>query len=890
MQEAAMQERNPPPAMLVGFNYLRDEAIDAHLAGDGTKVLHLCVVALEQVEEVGRLSPDAKVDLKDVRWAFFLGLYWFLDDWLIYTIDSALAQVRTDGLSSYDKSLIAYLGHALSSATLEPPQVLATECKEWIVARAEQVEDIAALTLAIELDWYHDPKVESWKKIADGWLEQCPDDSLLRRELQRLKERLPIQGVFCTGGGLPNRDDVLLLEMSSEQRLLLEAWKLYYDARFVELDNLIQNSATLRIPVESPVYPALFCVMQISRIARESHESQFSSLSRLNLTESHQPSQVVATLRDKRFAAAYGKIARAGFPDNVANDRLTCFRMAMLNQIHALRAWDIGGWIGGEQQYAQIALELGARGNLPFAKAGVIASVRSFATSDLDKYPHLNCCVQLLDALPGEERREIVQELIRTPRILWASANRIIAELSDAIPTDILGEVAQWSVRLHLDEHHTRGTATHMETWGTILWWAPNSPALIELLKPALVSKARTPMCWDSLYSTFVAAIIKGEKTSAAEILSALLETPCEDAHWNEKRFWILRGVAIDRPEMLGQCMPWLQHDVEARKDRWNRFLIEHLGANAETPIDDADFRQWLEASLLQECDSKLAETTGNFSLGGRCHHTMMLRITWPEATGNIVKKLAEVVDAEYVPFMNKFEPIACLAVLVRLGPEPQAHAIAAMSLQWLHDGIKGKDLGLGGPLSIGQISGAGPENITRSMSFLLDELSQRCPEIVGPRLAEWIFIEGVRTSADVVDRTIRTALHLSIALYKQDPATSIALVGATETAAHLGMGPNSNGVIAGFRSVVFAKRTIPATSEWLASPAGMLCLEMWQRRLVDAARSASPEVRAAVARTLSDWKQSGLKTFEQSVEVLGQLTKDCRLRVQSAAKTDTKD
>ena len=75
--------------------------------------------------------------------------------------------------------------------------------------------------------------------------------------------------------------------------------------------------------------------------------------------------------------------------------------MAMLNELHALRNWDIGGWILGERQHAQVLLELTAHGDIRFVKSGILAVLRnSLGVPKRGEYPHFDRAIELLDASP----------------------------------------------------------------------------------------------------------------------------------------------------------------------------------------------------------------------------------------------------------------------------------------------------------------------------------------------------------------------------------------------------------------------------------------------------------------------------------------------------------
>ena len=685
------------------------------------RVLHLCAVALERV----RHSPatERKLDLSEFRWAVFLGCYWLLDDWLSYLINDALEKASTDEQSQWDRILVEFL-----LTTLRIPINFAStdELKQapcaWLQARSNSTEDVAALTLALEITWYKDCQAGEWRELANAWIGGCSPNTLLRREIERVVGRLSLQSSFCASAALPDKSQ-LPADIAFDQKALVEAWRLFHNADFSELDTLLRELAG-RIRVDSPIYPALFRAIHFSRIGREASESQFLSLSRRQFVESRQPAQACQQLRDERYEAGYSKIARMGFPDGAATERFTCFRMAMLNQLHSLRTWDIGGWLQGEKQRAQALLELSARGDIRFARGGVVGLKNSLGIPKPGEYPHFDLSIRLLDALPENERCALTFDLIASPRIAWSAAHRVLSEMSDAIPSDALVEVARWYVQVELDTYHSRWTHTRMEFWGDLLHWTDNAAQLIDILKPALLVKAADYRCWDDLHGTLCSAIIKGETGTSQEILVALLGVNCEQQHFNASRYSVLHNVVRHRPELADTARGWMASYVDKRQDQYELFMFRHLDAPPEIPIDDAVFRDWVRAGALAVGERTLQEQSGTFTLGIINYHSLIFQLTWPESESELTHKLIAVVNADYVPFANKTDPVACLAMLALRLPANESKDIVSATMNWLDQGIAGKELGHTGPLSTGQMRGLGPDAIVSAFAFLTEVLA----------------------------------------------------------------------------------------------------------------------------------------------------------------------
>jgi hypothetical protein len=199
MEEMTRGRASPPTK---AFEYLRNEAIDAHLAGDGMRVLHLCTIALENMRRPNGRDGQSALALDSVRWAFFLNLYWMLDDWVAYSNDDLFNCVTTDDVSSWDRKLYEYVLTPLKiPLNFDSTDELRSAPAEWLTLRCNATEDVAALTFAIELTWYKDSQSSEWRELAANWLAKL-STSPLKTEIEQLLERLTLQSSFCGMGHL----------------------------------------------------------------------------------------------------------------------------------------------------------------------------------------------------------------------------------------------------------------------------------------------------------------------------------------------------------------------------------------------------------------------------------------------------------------------------------------------------------------------------------------------------------------------------------------------------------------------------------------------------------------------------------------------------------------
>lgn len=865
--------------ILAAFDYLRNESVDAHLAGDGMRVLHLCTIALERVRHA---QASSMIELAQVRWAFFLGLYWMVDDFLTYLIEDALKQLPAGGHSAWDCKLIRFLTTTLSiPLKFDSIEELLTAPTEWLHDRSTLVEDDVAMCLATEITWYKDYQATEWRDLATAWLSRLPPESPLSGNLQRTVERLSLQSAFCKSGQLPNVQ-TLGGAVSFEQSQIVEAWRLCYDTQFNALDALLR-SLVGRVRTESPAYSSYLSVVHYSRIARDSKESQFLSLSRLHLVQSRQVSQTCRLLRDERFESSFSKIARLGFVDEAAFERYKCFRMAMLNQLHALRSWDIGGWLHGERQRAQALLELSARGDLTFVTSSILALRNSLHVPDRGKYPHFDQTVQLLDALSEAERCVLTKSLIASPRIAWTAARHVLDELSDAIPADLIQAVAGWYVQVDVDEYQQRWRKTILKVWGQLLQYYEDSADLIEILKPALMKKVTMPFCWDELHGTLCAAIIKGHSATARALVDALVSVAPSDKWWDEHRFSVLYNVARRRPGIASVADEWLRNFAAERGMEFHRFKYRHKDHEGESPIDDPVFREWVRDKLMVECETRLCELGPSVTIAHEQYDAMLFELEWPAPEPELVGRLIEVVDAAHVPFVNKDDAIACLAVLTLRCPKSDNSPVVPAIMKWLDQGVGGRELGHAGPLSMSQMVGFRANSIEGAFAFLLEVAAEKYFGELGSLLTEWALSDAIRSSPSVVEHVLGTVFHSSVGASASDEPLSVALVGMAEAIAASAFQVEPRRTLDGFTRVVLNNPLKSDVRAWLKTRAGNLCLGLWEKRIVDGARLANPDAREAAARAIHCWRNAGNEVTAALRESSDQLLTDCRMRVRKA-------
>jgi len=504
------------------FEFLKDRAHEAHLAGDGIRVLHLCHTALSELEARGKQEPEYGLPLNSVRWCLALTLFWARREFTLRRVGSLLERAQKAGTDEWDLQL---LSHVLASLykPLEPrgTSEIVGLPKEWLDERCSEWEDSVLLELAVELAWLQDPLAETWQKLAKTWMSQLSSESRLYGSLAELLSRLRHQANLIYGkwpaGFSPADVDELSQPMAEGHRLYCECdWDGLY--RFI-------REQTPQTAIDGLSFFPLYHLIHASRTHLKETDDQFRSLSRLELAASRQPTQFYDTIRERdllRHTRDSARLPDAGGGGYGMKER---FRLSGSAQLAALRQWDLVAWRYAVSMQADAYLDVATSGEPSFAAQAVMGCVRRLGIPNKNKDPRFQKAVELLDSEPVEAREKLVRELLETRPVEWGSAYQAFSALSDAIPESLLTEVARWSTCFETTKPRigfVKASSSYLDFWGNILGYTPHSAQLIEELKPALVVAVKNPKTWDELGATLTQTLVHARWDSAKELAKVL--------------------------------------------------------------------------------------------------------------------------------------------------------------------------------------------------------------------------------------------------------------------------------------------------------------------------------------------------------------------------------
>ena len=880
--------------LMDGLNYLRRHALEAFQSGDGPQVLHNSALALRQCERFGQANPNIRLKMEEIHWAFVLGMYCMIGDWFLMLVSSALEQTDCVGDSSTDRELVVLI-HNLLFAPHGPSGLSDLEpipCEWWTArSRSDSVcfeEDRVALSFLAELVWYRDPVDTAWERLITHWLDTCPAETVLRSELEKLRSRLRFQAGLFTGAAFNDvsEDDVPTDDVV--QRDLFLAWNAYFNCEWERL-NAIHSRLKHRVSVEHPAYVALFHLQHFSLPNRHEPDDQFVALPRVQIARSRQPAQLFQHFRDAYASSQFLSVANAGFPQNAnANERKGCLRIAMLCSLEGLRTWDIGDWISIMRDRAEYRLELGALGDTDSAIEGILDSVRGRKVPDRQKCPRFDLALAFLDTVPSEKRSAVVSALLQSPPAAWRDAASILRELSDSIPEDMLGQLAEWSLRVEATDLLTNHLVhTLMDVWNDILPHATQGEELVAQLAPVLRKVTASVRAWDNLHDTILAAILLGPERIATELVEILISTNCDDGHWNQYRFSIALNVVERRPVVGEALLPFLRADLDKRDNLYQQQLLKRHAMKASGKVADRDpaFRRTIVNRFVRRL-SERQNLQGPIPMGGSNFYNLSRLVSWPRSEPALVDAICESIDSETVLFSDKVDYLAFLGNLVRSGPLKQAQRIASNAVRWLQGTIPGRDVWPkgGGPLSAFQISSPGQSDLTGYLLFVCEQSAIRCPEVVAQPLVEWLPLNVSSHVPKFVSHFLGTVLALGLYSGKKSGQDAALLVGLADTAGVLGMSAEPRKVVDSFRYVVLNELVNEfSDQEVLESVWGRTLFRPWSKKFETLVRHPSVEVREGVARGVAKWTTATLPFRDDIEKVAEQLRHDYRIRVRNS-------
>lgn len=894
-----MSENDLPSGFQPAFEFLRERAVDAHLAGDGLRVLQVCWVAMEHLRSSrsGNVAQHVPFDL--VRWCFGLALNWALSGIELRIISDEIRKFPPDGNSKYDRDLLLFIArHLQDPINRHESEQLMDFPAEWLGMRCSAVEDIAILNFAIELVWTRDPFGDSWQKLAQSWAAPAPSGSQLAMSLPQTADRLRYQ-TYLTHARWPEGDQPS--NPKSSYHPMAEGFEHLLNCEWEKLDHLIK-SLVPRVRVDDSSYPALFHLIHASRMERHMHLSESErgnvddeviSLKRYRASTSRQPAQVYESHRQQLFLDSSLRLSRA--ESEGTGDRLSCLRLSMLEELSALRNWDMIAWRDSIRHQVDANLDVARFKEIDFAKLAIVNSVRALSVPDEKKESRFRDAVELMDVASQEDREEIVGELLRTRPLEWPVVFRTFVHLSDAIPESMLPEVAKWSVQLETSPRRLVFLRhTWLSFWNDIIGYSENTTSLVDGLTPALLRACKLPITWHDkqVESLLRKVLIHARLPLAQEIFESLSALPPLDSAFESSRWKILFNASVRRPELREVCIRWLGE--HANDDPVKQHHLKRMEQDASGgPMDDPELRQQLIHAAEGLAQHTQRSEKSPFEIISGINSGAFRFVTWPKEDIAFTYELVKAIDSNLGTPTEKLEALQVLAAVLDLVPTETADHLVECGLRWLRNSIPFYDHAseYAGPFSSLRFEGVGPENLERGIWFFGYALLQHKPEAIRAALMDRVIRLGLRCHSESLDVVWAIMVRLALTASDEEEAMAMALVGMSEALVN-SVDRNSTPMLLGTLNSFLEPDSIGEASvvQSASTNPGRMLISFWGTRLIELADSSFVKVRVEVARTLATWSKLSAKFPEfpfptEMKNAFDKLHEDARMRVRWACR-----
>lgn len=868
-----------------GFEYLRREAEEAHLAGDGVRVLHLCQIVFDYLQRQLKLNALNDLAIEDVRWSLSLALYWTFREYELSSIHDLLKKLPCRDPSQCDRRVLSHvLTNLRDPFSFQPIEDLLTLPDAWLSSRSTERADVALLTLAVEQTWINAPYGRTWQHLAATWSERSERTSALTQSLNELLVRLRFQ-TYLTFGKWP--EGCGIANIPPDVPPLAEAYSLYVRCEWAALDQCLRTLVP-RIRAEDPGYGPLFRLIHFARYYRPGGDSQFLALSRYESWVSHEPRQVHGSFRERAFLGHALRLARSqGVGDG--DNALSAFRLSLLAELTALRAWNLAAWHDAVGDQSQIAIEL-ANSKVTcdkgyFAKTGIIKAVRALRANENDA--RFLGAVERLDKSNIRDREELVADLLSVQPIEWGDAWTALKALCDSIPENSLPDVAKWSVQLETTDVRFRmQRITWLGFWGDILGYVPDTSELISILAPALIHVCGIPQAWSETEKALHEALARGSLDIATE-MGSVLASQNANGSFGSQQWGMLYDACANRPELRERFLPWLRTAAEGDA-LYQHYIMRMKAGFPRKPIDDQSLRDYLITESTRLAERTKRSDTDTISFAPMPAAPPFRLTLWTDTQIPFVADLLSAIESKNGIPREKSGLLQILAAIVETATKGILDLIGMHVVSWFSQGLSSYDpfSRHRNPFSQIVVLGGAPEEIERGLWWLGYALVKRDLQIVNEKLTDET-VKGAM-SPNVIDLAFATMARLALTAPTPERLMGLAMTGLNPGLTADDTSPMIGRLVHTFASLLdgddfsIAKRG--------DSDAARALLDYWCNRLPLLGESLSVDVRIAVARSLSIWSRLPASyswmTFPAPLaKCLDALKSDARARVRHGAR-----
>lgn len=722
------------------FEFLRANARNAHIAGDGLLVGLLCHTGLERLRLLAKES-SLLLSFSEIAWVPILNLYWLVDPDERYALKHILEQLKRE--TEEDRLVGQWIDRYI--ILIEQPLVgdaqLSPEVKDFVwphyfTERSPETE--ALVSHMVELAWFHGPNDGNWKELVKNWLKMAP--VWTHHILNELKIRLEWQARLTA----PSQPQALLSESSADKLRthsdLAEIWLLHLHGRSSSVYELAERLAP-SVSAESHRWRVLNDFVHLNGWNQKDVDSQHVRLARRRRLSEETPLLIFSDKREARLTETLAKLFRAR-SQGAASNRWNTYIIARLHELAALRVWDYGMWLTAIEAQGQASLEVVQwTDNEPeLSSQGLVHAVRSFCMKAPDKDATVRHAINTLEFAPVGILMLLANDLLATyPRQKY-QALQLLTEITDLFPSETWPPLAHWTISFSKEssEGRTNGqTLAPVKHWHWVLPVLPVESPVWGILQPEVLVMANSSICWRSEYGAFLKRwLVFAPVTLAREVAETMtvhIETASAEClvraelliefeEWHPSINGIYTGRLLPKAQSLSETFILAEHlnsaDLIARQAALRPRIISNIR----------------EAIVRATPPSNTKETI--FSPAGNVE----LIKRWEIEDRSLLEELIAAVDSpnvlsDYIPWL-----LTTIQLLVANGPIEFAQLIEPHVAKWTQQLPRGRKLrgNEHGPLSIVQWSDENEEEIALMLGWLAFQLPRQCGEVSHAIVLMW--------------------------------------------------------------------------------------------------------------------------------------------------------
>lgn len=648
------------------IKYLRNEAIRAHLDGQGAKARHLAAIALRSQAKRSDM-PDA--DFNDFSWAFCLIINWMLEDFdYSFVLDGAweaFGKKQGNGKGPIAKNandhgctIIRFLLDVLRPDStkwendIKNLRGIPAEFFQREIDQHEKETISLLLSLVIEFMYYisteldlHDSIQPQWNSLSKNWegiLEKSTNLSYIYNKLKETRERLEKQDFYIF-----NRK---LWGSTKEKNSLEVFWKAFYEINNPKMEESLSSLVKLVKDDEDKFY-AVQTMLNISRYRINNlFEDQSFGLYRIQRLYMENPKWLFVRLRSLRF---YEKLREAFFRAErkkpIGSESSYLWRLALLAQIFSLRNWDIQGYLNALSMQSKTSIFWGLfpadfggeaidRCDALFLAKGIFTSIKGLIIqqSGSPDFEDVRRSINILEILPDSKNqiKSLINKIIETSRPIEALGTlKVLGEFSDSLPKDCIGDVLKFAVE-NWGLDNTRFDMKSLNWWEDIFKWFDLDLKDWEIIEPILSQMFENPAFWQSSDSMMKEALLKAPSKYSKKWANSIVKKVVNNRDL-QKGITIIFNAALEKNELINSAIILLdklksvstkKHEIEYDK----KLLLEDSKFSKSFSDASSAYRNELINEFIDSANSIInRKDKPHRSFEMPSEYKQYLRISW---------------------------------------------------------------------------------------------------------------------------------------------------------------------------------------------------------------------------------------------------------------------